>query len=369
METIAHVRLRYLPLTETFIYNEITSITSYRVLVFCAQKKNLESFPYAGLRSISDLNPISYLINGAYLHFHLGCPHFSQVIEREDVRLLHAHYGPTGLRMLSLKRRHIIPLVTSFRGIDASLFPSRKPGMYDLLFKEGDIFLARSYDMKKDLVRMGCPEGKVMVHHSGINLDEFQYVKRQPSDRTVFLTVARLAENKGVQDAVEAFAQVHESRPNTRLKIVGEGPYRDVIERRAKELRVLDDVDLFGALPHHKVIEEMLKSHIFVLQSFTTPDGEKEGIPNVLMEAAATGMPVVSTRHAGIPELVLEGKTGIVVEERDIKSLGSAMIRLIDNTNLCDKMGVEGRKHVESEFNIKKQAAKLEGIYDELIGD
>jgi len=368
MDSIAHVRLRFLPLTETFIYGEVTGIMAYRVIVLCAERQNADRFPYDNVRCTGDRGIVQHLVNGAYLKFGWGCPYFSKVVEEENVKLIHAHYGPTGVRMLPLKRKHRLPLITSFRGIDASLFPSRSPGMYDRLFREGDLFLARSEDMRKDLVGMGCKDEKVVVHHSGIDLDEFKYAPRKEADETVFLTVARLTENKGVQYAIEAFAKTRETHPHTKLKVIGDGPYKCALERKASELGVKDRVEFTGALPHENVLEEMLKAHAFVLASYTTDEGEKEGVPNVLMEAQATGMPVVSTKHAGIPELVLDGRSGILVGERDSEGLGDAMTGLLENPGRWAKMGSEGRRHVEAEFNIKTQAKKLEAIYSRYAG-
>jgi colanic acid/amylovoran biosynthesis glycosyltransferase len=365
METVAHVRLRYLPLTETFIYREITGIKAYRTLVLCAEKSNLDQFPYRDLRCTSDLGLPRHLVNGLLLKLYLGCPYFSKVIADENVRLLHAHYGPTGTRMLPLKRKHKIPLVTSFRGIDASLFPARKPGMYGRLFSEGDLFLARSEDMKKDLIRLGCPEGKATVHHSGINLSEYPYRPRETEGSLVYLTVARLTENKGAQYAIQAFAKVRESHPDARLRIVGEGPYRGALESEAKRLG--GGVDFLGQMPRAQALQEMLKADVLVQPSYTTGEGEKEGVPNVLMEAQATGMPVVSTRHAGIPEVVLDGRSGLLAEEKDAAGLANLMLRLADDRGLWARMGEHGRRHVEAEFNIATQSKRLEDIYNRLI--
>lgn len=368
MYCVAHVRLRYLPITETFIYGEITNIKAYRAIVLTAEKKNLDLFPYDDIFSLTDLNPLSYALNGLSLKLYRGCPHFSKVIREENVSLLHAHYGPTGLRMLPLKRKHQLPLVTSFRGMDASLLPAKKPRMYDRLFQEGDVFLARSQDMKDDLVGLGCPKEKVMVHHSGINVKELPFREREAEDETVFLTVARLSENKGIQYAVRAFAEVHKNNPKTRMRIIGDGPYKGIIEGEISMLRLWDNVDVLGALPHDKVIEEMLAAHVFVLPSFTTDDGEKEGVPNALMEAATTGMPVVTTRHAGIPELVKDGITGYVVEERDLAGLSEKMQKMLEQQGKWGRMGAEGRNVVDDEFNIRKQAETLEDLYSEILG-
>jgi glycosyltransferase involved in cell wall biosynthesis len=369
MQTIAHVRLRFLPLTETFIYREVKGIKKYRTLVLCAERQNADKFPYNDVVCTRDDGLLGHLLNGAYLKFGLGSPYFSKVIEKEGVRLLHAHYGPTGTRMLPLKRKHKIPLVTSFRGIDASLFPARNPRMYEKLFAEGDIFLVRSRDMADDLSRLGCPEAKIQVLHSGINPDEFQFNKRLPSKDPVLLTVARLSANKGIQHTISAFFESLKRHPHARLRIVGEGPFRQELERQIKRLGLADKVTLLGAMSHDEVVKEMDAAHIFVLSSYTTDEGEKEGVPNVLMESAACGMPVISSRHAGIPELVLDGKSGILVPERDEEALALAMGNLLDKPDSWGRFGAAGRAHVQDEFNIITQAKRAEDVYSRLIGD
>ena len=111
----------------------------------------------------------------------------------------------------------------------------------------------------------------------------------------------------------------------------------------------------------------MKNSHIFILPSITSANGDKEGIPNVLKEAQATGMPVISTYHAGIPELVLNGRSGYLVKERDTNGLSERLIHLIENPDLWFEFGKIGRKHVEEQFNLHKQIMKLEKIYKEMI--
>lgn len=369
MKNIAHVRLRYLPVTENFIYEEITHIRKYNVMVFTAEKKNLELFPFKNIYSISDLNTIEYFYNGMMLRFNLGCPYFSKLIRDEDIKLLHAHYGPTGTRMLPLKKENRIPLVTSFRGIDASLLPSKNRRIYEKLFNEGDLFLVRSEDMKKDLIEIGCKGEKIRVHHSGIDLKNLQFrIREPPKDGiTKLLIVSRLSENKGIIHAIKAVKNCLDAGKKVSLNLIGEGPMRKDIQELISREKLSEKIILEGFQPHEKIISKMLESHILLMPSFTTEEGEKEGIPNVLMEAQATGMPVVSTRHAGIPEAVLDGKTGLLAKEKDADDLADKIIYLTENPRLWNSLGTQGRKHIEEEFNIEKQSQKLENIYDMLI--
>jgi len=153
---------------------------------------------------------------------------------------------------------------------------------------------------------------------------------------------------------------------NMELNIVGTGKLRGKLEGFIRKNN-LNDVHLLGYQPHSKVIEEMSKSHILIQPSVTACDGDKEGIPNVLMEAQATGMPVLSTFHSGIPEAVIDGKTGFLVEEKNSDALSEKLEYLIENQDLWSKLGKAGREHVERDFNIIKQTRRLEEIYDGLL--
>lgn len=369
MEKVAHVRLRFLPLTETFIYGEITGIKAFETFVFCAQRLNRGLFPARNVKCISGLNPVSYAINGLFLKFGWPSPYFSRIIEDEGIRILHAHYGPTGVRMLSLKKKHNIPLITSFRGIDASLFPSKNPRMYDELFREGELFLVRSLDMRGDLMSLGCPQEKIIVHHSGIDIEKFGYIARKKGEKVRILSVSRLSKKKGLKYLLEAFSLLKKKHSKIRLHIVGEGPQKPFLRKMIKELGLEESVKLLGGLTQDRVIKEMMDADIFALASHETDDGDKEGVPNVLMEAMATGLPIVATVHAGVPELVTEGVSGYLVPERDAQALASTIERLIEGQKLWESMGKAGRDMVEREFNIRVQSKRIESIYSKLIGD
>jgi colanic acid/amylovoran biosynthesis glycosyltransferase len=154
---------------------------------------------------------------------------------------------------------------------------------------------------------------------------------------------------------------------NIEMTIIGEGPLKNRITRLINVLGLSKEISLPGFIPHKEVYNQMKKSHIFILPSITSSSGAKEGIPNVLMEAQATGLPVISTYHAGIPELVLDGESGYLVKEGDIPNLANNLINLIENPDLRMEFGKKGRKHVEKQFNLDKQVKKLEEIYGQMI--
>jgi len=151
------------------------------------------------------------------------------------------------------------------------------------------------------------------------------------------------------------------------LTIVGDGDLRKDIEALTLKPALEDRVHLTGALPHRKVMEHLEKAHILMAPSITTPSNDQEGIPNVLKEAMATGLPVISTRHSGIPELVEDGVSGFLVPEKDAEALADRLIHLADHPEVWGEMGRAGRAKVEAEYDIDKLNDRLVGLYENLI--
>jgi len=296
----------------------------------------------------------------------------------KQLDIIHAHFGFAGKVGLTLKRFLHLPLVTSFYGIDAS--PLRFPkSFYRKLFCKGDLFLVLSEDMKKDLLQLGCPENKIRIHHVGVDLAEISKLKSQISKSAslassgragskfkTILSIGRLVKKKGFEDLIQAFKLVLDEVPQVKLKIIGGGPLEGSLRELVRKLGLEKQVKFLGPQPYKAALEELSQADVFALASHKTIEGDKEGTPVVLMEAQAMGVPVVSTRHAGIPEVVANEKTGLLVEERDINGLAKAIIRILKNPELGHRLGEEGRKHIEKNYNIKRQVEKLVEIYREL---
>jgi glycosyltransferase involved in cell wall biosynthesis len=294
-----------------------------------------------------------------------------RLFESEPFDLVHAQFGYVGhLCVPVLSWFKSLPLIVSFRGQDASALPLKLPGLYAPLFRRGNLFLARSEAMRRDLLAIGCPPEKVRVHHSGIDLAQFPYRERHVPDESEplrILFVGRLIAKKGVLDAVAAFAEARRHHPNIQLRIIGEGPLREQIAREAAERNSAAAILLLGPKFHAEVASEMAAAHIFLLPSRTAPDGDKEGIPNALMEAMASGLPVLSTRHAGIPECVADGVSGLLVPEGDVQALAERLQWLIQNPQRWADMGRAARAKIAAEFNRDIQAQRLISIYKEVL--
>jgi colanic acid/amylovoran biosynthesis glycosyltransferase len=288
---------------------------------------------------------------------------------RGSHHLVHCQFGQLGLMALSLQEIGALPgrIVVAFRGADLTVSPDVKG--YEALFTAGDLFLPVCEALRKRLIQMGCDPARTRVHRSGIDLARFNYRERSPSPDTGvhLLTIARLVEKKGVEYGIRAVARLKESGRKVTYTVVGDGPRRQELERLAVELDLRDRVRFTGALDQDAVGSALLDAHVLVAPSHTGKDGDQEGIPNALKEAMATGLPVVSTLHSGIPELVEDGVSGFLVPERDAAALADRLMFLADHPERWAAMGRAGRDRIEEEYDIRKLNHQLIELYRELL--
>jgi colanic acid/amylovoran biosynthesis glycosyltransferase len=283
--------------------------------------------------------------------------------------IIHCQFGLNGLIGLSLKRAGVQSrLITSFHGRDLSAVVTEKGDhVYQDLFQEGDLFLTVSEYWKRKLIRMKCNPKKIKVHRMGIDLEEFKYVERkfQPEKNVKLLTIGRLAEKKGHEYAIQAVAQIVRKNKNLNIqyRIAGDGVLRNRLESLVCKLGMENYIKFLGDVEKKAVIALYQQADIFLLSSVTASDGDQEGIPVVLMEALAAGLPVIATDHSGIPELIKDGKTGFLVPEKDISALAKALDYVLENPQEWPVIRRQGRKCVAEKYNIKKQNQELWQIY------
>ena len=286
--------------------------------------------------------------------------------------LVHAHFGTDGVLALPIARALGVPLVTTLHGYDVTRSQAALLGSGRLswmryalgrarLARGGALFLAVSEAIRGRAIAVGYPSERVVTHYNGVDLARFAV--GDGGDGRTILHVGRLVEKKGTADLLRAFAVVRGTNPDARLAIVGDGPLRGDLERLAGELGLGAAVRFAGFQP---VGEWMRRSAVLAAPSVTARDGDAEGLPTVIVEGAASGLPVVGTRHSGIPEAVLDGVSGFVVPEGDVGALAARLGELLESAELRARMGAAGRALVEAKFDAAKQIVRLEGMYDEL---
>jgi colanic acid/amylovoran biosynthesis glycosyltransferase len=292
--------------------------------------------------------------------------YFASATKDEDFDVMHAHFGPNGNLAATAKEAGIIdcPVITSFYGIDASKTLKNKPGYFDKAFEGSDKVLALTQNMAEDLVESGCPREKVETIYMGIPVDEFEYKPREKKEDEPFklLTIARFTEKKGIRYGLEAVSQLKDEY-DIQYDIIGDGPLRAEIEQKIQEEDLDDIVNLHGYVDYSELENWMHKSHILLAPSVTAEDGDKEGAPMVIIEAQATGMPIVSTYHSGIPEIVEEGESAFLAEERNSDKLVEKLEDVLENVENWQDIGSRGRDIVEEQYNIDVRTNKLQKLY------
>ncbi len=268
-----------------------------------------------------------------------------------------------------------IPKVVSVYGYECSGFPRRFLGFGKVLlkyrtFKYATTLFAMSPDMKNDLVKSGCPVEKIMIHYYGTDVEKFnQHHNYHDTKPCKFLIISGLTPQKGHIFLLKAFMNALSKNEHITLSIVGEGPQKNEIANYITENQLGEKVYMLGPVVYgSKEHLEFLASHdVFIHPSLTDVNGDKEGIPGAIVEAMASGLPVISTYHAGIPFIIENGRTGLLVNEHDTIALTEAILNMADSVNLRKKIGLAGQKFAFENLDLKEKEIELENIYNLLI--
>jgi glycosyltransferase involved in cell wall biosynthesis len=285
-------------------------------------------------------------------------------LRRQHVEALLAEYGPMAVRMLPACRWAGIPLIAHFHGYDASVRRViQSHGGYAELLREAAALVVVSRDMEARLLALGAPREK--LHYNPYGVDTSVFTGGDPSRAApLFAAIGRFVEKKAPELTLLSFLKVWRQLPAARLLMVGDGPLLGPCQRLVQALGLSDAVSLPGALPSSGVIESLLAARAFVQHSVTARDGDSEGMPVAILEACAAGLPVVSTRHAGIKEVVVEGETGFLVDEGDAASMADHMLRLAHDPALAARLGLAGRRRIEACFSMDRSIAGLWAIIE-----
>jgi colanic acid/amylovoran biosynthesis glycosyltransferase len=295
----------------------------------------------------------------------------------EKARILHFHYLVDARYFLLLKQSTHLPALVSVYGYDVSSFPRTLAGYgkhyLQPVLQEMDCFLAMSHDMRRDLVELGCPEEKIVVHYYGTDTDRFRFPNRTyPEKGTVHILMCGTLEIKKAQDRVLQALRLWDQRNGSghtfHLTLMGDGPLRSRVEGLIRDYGWQDRVRVLGHVPYHqqRLVDEYWRADIFTLPSVTVK-GDKEGIPGTIIEAMACGLPVVSTCHAGIPEVISHGKNGLLVPEADLTAMAQALGRLIEDRALRERLGRAAARTAASHCRLLSRTPVLERIYDGLL--
>jgi len=351
---------KYQLISKTY-YSNIPKNKLYRVLkVFFLFPKYFLKDPK---KIIKSLNFLKYKKEALFLKLFYTTIQFLE----KDFDIINCHFGPNGILGAQLKDIGIKgKVITIFHAYDLTNFIKKNnKNVYDFLFKKGDLFISISDYWIKKIIELGCDPKKLIVHRMGIDVDKFRYKERKHNsgDKIKVLTIGRLVEKKGYKYMIEAISRIVRKNKNIEYIMAGEGPLLLNLKKIAKELNVEKYINFLGAINQKKAIALYREADIFVLPSVTAKNGDQEGIPVVLMEASAIGMPIISTYHTGIPEVVIDGKSGYLVPEKDVDDLVEKLERLIEHPEMWQGMRGKGRKLIEEKYDINKLNDRLVEIY------
>ena len=315
------------------------------------------------------LDPMEYGFQARSLSTLYRLSTLSRRVKRYDV--LHAQFGTVGNDFRFARKLWNAPLVVSFRGYDFSLWPKQHGrGVYRRLFRTVDAVTVNTDFAGRRVEALGCPSAKVHKVPSALNPDDFPYRERHYEGGSVrVVTVGRLVEKKGIEYSIRAVACVLKKHPNIHYDVIGDGPLRGHLEELVRQLDAGGHVHFHGAQSSSYVQRIMSDAHIFVLASVTAKNGDEESLGNVLLEAQASGLPVLVTDHNGFPETILPGHSGFLVPERDVESLSERLEYLVEHPEVWPSMGRAGRAHVEQHYNDRLVNSKLVELYKRTIRD
>jgi colanic acid/amylovoran biosynthesis glycosyltransferase len=297
---------------------------------------------------------------------------FAEDVFRET-DIIHAHFAPNGSLMVPVAEKLNVPLITTFHGYDIltnksaiSLRKDLNHAMFarrdDELKEKGNLFIVVSDFLKQRALELGYPESRIKQHYIGVDVDSYAaHCEPEFREPNTVIFVGRLVEKKGVKYLLEAFKTVSEKNPLAKLKIIGNGPMIQLVEAAVNANA--GRIEYLGSKNHEQVLRAVNRSAILCVPSCTAADGNSETFGMVFAEAMALGIPVVSSWHGGIPEVVKNDVTGLLAKERDSAELAECLLGLLSDSNAREKMGIAGKERVSNLFDIRKQSKSLESIY------
>ena len=377
--TVLHACPIWLPQTQTWIHSQVAELQrlGMHVHVACERTENLNQFAVANIHCFENESRAKQTwdkgLRKLRLRRHLN--YLVEIGEKTGATIVHSHFGNIGWANLAAVRKLCAKHVVTFYGFDVNKLPTLFPRWrkrYLQLFEEADLFLCEGAHMAHCIVELGCPEHKVKVQHLGVNVDRFEFKPRQwhPDEPIRVLIAASFSEKKGITYAVEALGQLRKSIP-IELTIIGDArPDAVSQQEKVKILRTLEIAGLrpytrlLGYQPHSVMLQESYAHHIFLHPSVTAADGDTEGgAPVSIIEMLATGMPVVSTRHCDIPEVMGESLSHLLGPERDADSLANIIRTLIGNLESWQGVAARARERVLTEYDLRIQTRRLAQHY------
>jgi colanic acid/amylovoran biosynthesis glycosyltransferase len=360
------------------VYRQIVSLQRWKPVVICQKRENEAMFRFsAKSTSVLPPPPWRWLRRNWYKYVKRQPLEIStgRVIEilkeiyRYDAAVVHIFFGHIAIQLLPLMRTCPRPIVVSFHGADVGVDVAR-PAMraaLDGVFTHAKLILARSESLLEGLRALGCPAEKLRLQRTGVPLEDWPFLDRSwpAAGDWHLLQACRLVPKKGLRATLTAFREISKTFPLARLTLAGDGPLRGELQQLAKDWGLADRVAFPGFLTQQQLREAVRAAHLFFHPSETPSDGNREGVPNAMLEAMATGLPVLATHHGGIPEAVTHSVSGYLVAEGDVSGLAAGSLTIMQDEAKYRRMATAAHEEVLAKFARVRQTEILEGYYDE----
>jgi glycosyltransferase involved in cell wall biosynthesis len=377
-KTVLIYHTELLPLSETFIKEQILALENWRAVLIGRRLLNKLPLDNLDVRILGPerSNLQSRLLWKASRVLRTTPSYIKRGLEAERASLIHAHFGPDALDAWPLARALELPLLVTLHGYDINIrrewWEAGHAGLRMRLYPRRLLRLAReprvnfiavSEAIRRRAIDFGIPARKIAVSYIGVDTSKFT-----PGDKPIeqrpphVLFVGRLVEKKGCQYLIEAMSIVQKTVPAARLIVVGGGPLRHDLECFARRLGV--QADFRGAQSSADVKRELDAARVFCLPSVTAKSGDAEGFGLVLLEAQASGVPVVTSARGGATEGIRDGVTGFSFAEGDVGALAKTLINLLNDNIVLAEMAEQGPEYVSKAFNLADCARRLEDIYN-----
>ena len=361
------------------IYRQITSLRRVEPFVIAQKREEAERYPFDRIAVVG--KPATHFARRFWFKQVRDTPweispgevrKLTGILAEVKAELLHIYFGHIAVHLLPLVQAWPKPSVVSFHGADVMVDldkPAYRVATQQMLAAVR-LVLVRSESLGRALINIGCPAGKIRLQHTGIPVDDIPFRTRDWPDKGAwkFVQACRLIEKKGLRVSLRAFAKFAVQYPAATFTIAGEGPLRSELGRVAADLGIADKVFFPGFISQTQLRELFYQSHIFLHPSEVGGDGNQEGVPNSMLEAMASGLPVFATEHGGIPEAIENGRSGILVAERDDDALARVLLERTANPEGLAAIARNGAEVVRKHFEQTGQTRQLEDYYLEAIG-
>ncbi len=360
------------------IYRQITALERFQSIVIAQKREEAERFPFSPIEIVG--KPVTHFLRRFWFKQIRSAPwqistgelnELLTILERRSAQLLHIYFGHIAVHLLPLILKWPRPSVVSFHGADV-MVDMDKAAHRDAtkrMLQAVRLVLVRSRSLRDAVIRIGCPEEKIRIQRTGIPVAETPFVARDwPADgEWRLLQAGRLIEKKGFATSLRAFAEFAARYPKATFTIAGEGPLQSGLEAQTQNLGIAAKVFFRGFVSQKELRELFYSSHIFLHPSETGADGNQEGVPNSMLEAMASGLPVFATIHGGIPEAIENDRSGILVGEKDHAALATKLLELTGESHRLSEIAAAGAKSVAEKFDQPAQVRKLEDYYFEAL--